>query len=115
MEQQRSVELLVSEARRARAAGDRATWAEALRRALAQRREFRGGDERKLREPLDGELRLYGEDLRRRVAERARAPLWADELKTAERGLLAEAGGLAAEIDRQLADARRDACQRVRE
>src|SRR5581483_12303885 len=65
IEQERAIDLMVSEARRAQAAGDRATWAEALRRAVVQRREYRAVEE--LREPLDGELARFGEDLRKRV------------------------------------------------
>jgi hypothetical protein len=115
MEQQRDLDLLVSEAKRARAAGDRATWAEALRRAIVQRREYRAGDERKFREPLDAELRVFGDDLIKRVVERARAPLFAEELRAEHKTLLEEDAPLAAALERLIAAARRDSCQRVRE
>ena len=111
IEQQRSIELLVSEARRAQAAGDRATWAEALRRAVVQRREYRA--EQKLREPLDGELVRFGEDLRRRIAERT--PLSAEALRAEHKALVDEVPSLAGAIEKQIAELKRDGCQRVRE
>jgi hypothetical protein len=113
MEQERAIDLLVSEARRAQAAGDRATWAEALRRAVVQRREARAGDERKLREPLDGELARFGDDLRKRIS--AKTPLTAEALRAEHKSLLDELPSLASAVDREIADLRRDGCQRVRE
>jgi hypothetical protein len=114
MEQRQSLELLVSEAKRASAAGDHDTWAEALRRAIVQRREYRNGDTARFREPLDGELQRFAQDLRRRVAERARtAPLVADQQRNEHRVFLDELPALATDLEHTIAEGRRDACERT--